>query len=194
MMGTVLHLESFDTCDTGVALRSKPHQKARTYEDGFAEGQSQAAAAFAAENESLREAVADSIESAGREYETIQAQVLRAVMPLLDSMLSALLPAMLEPALHAHLRDMVETALSDDLAKPLRLTVPVNQLEAIRGSLAQIHQGRIEIIADPALTDHAAWVSAQDQETALDLDGALALIAEHLQSLKELNKSAVEAS
>lgn len=182
-MTSLLSLESFDTdVAVNVADTSGPPP---TYEDGYEAGLADAKAMYEAEQATLQAAVVQSIGDAAFGYHEAQASMLASVQPLLTAMLSVFLPEALAPALHVRLKEIVLAAGASDLQGPMLLSLPPAQLGAVRQALADIDTSFVTFQADPNLTDHAAWVSVEKHETALDLDAALAVLKDRCAAISE---------
>lgn len=179
-MGKLLYLESFDQ---DVSNDDAAGELTQTYADGLAAGLVEAAEKFAADQVALRQELVQSVCDAAFSYHEAQAHMAASVAPLLEAMVSAILPAMLAPALHAHVMDMVQSALKTDLQRPVTLKVPAGQRAAVEAALADAQLPHIDIVTDPTLGGHAAWLIGPEQETALDLDETLAAIKAHMSAL-----------
>ena len=193
-MATVLRLESFDA---GRSVRQSVAQISdvpQGYHEGYAAGVAAAEATMLVANDQLQSDLVQIAKSALSTHETSQQQVVAAVAPLLDTLISTLLPKALLPVLHARLRDLVLRALEDDAAMPLILKVPPGQVDAVTKALADLAHAPLTILADPTLSNAAAWAIAPNGETALDLDGALAEIAGQIAAIQTLSTQTAEAS
>lgn len=179
-MGKLLCLESFDPDDSFDAATATPPQ---TFADGYAAGLAEAAEKFTSEQATLKQDLVQSISDAAFGYHEAQAHLITSIAPLFDAMVTAILPATLAPALHAHILDMVQSALKSDLQTPVILKVPADQCEAIAAIMGDANAPHVRIEADLALGNHAAWIIGAKEETALDLDGTLAAIMDHTSAL-----------
>lgn len=193
-MSALLNLEIFDGATDGDLSHAGKTAAPATYEEGYTDGLAAAEAAFQAQQSTLQNDLVQSIETAAFGYHEAQGAMIAAVQPLLESMLSTLLPAVLAPALHAHLRDMIDVALKEDLTVPIRLAVPPDQLEAVQVALGHTDVPQLKLTSDPDLQTHAAWICLDGTETALDLDGALAAIGAHIASLQTILEQPREVS
>ena len=176
-MGSVLHLESFDADAVAEGPSQMPVQN---YADGYAAGMQKAQADNAAMQHNLRQELVQSINDAAFGYHEAQAHLIESVTPLLNAMISVVLPELLAPALHAHIRDIVGRALRAELDAPVLLKVHPEQVEAVNISLAGIATPHLTVVGDPDMATFSAWVTGTERETALDLEATLAATKDHL--------------
>jgi len=165
-MGSVLQLENFDQNDF-LEIGHVPTVPAKpdAYNEGYADGLAAAEAQFAADQSRLTDDLIASVSANVLSQQALQQEVTVAVQPLLDAMINTLLPAALAPALHAHLADIVQTALLEDGRMPITLRVAPAQCAKVQEVLSGMDTANLQIVPDPSLSDASAWVITQTEET-----------------------------
>jgi len=183
-VASFLSLETFEDPAMAQAPRL-PEVALPTYDEGYAAGLAAAQAQLRREQAVLQDALVRNISECIAQSESAQLTLFRAIGPLFEAVQSQLLPALLAPALSAHIRELVEDALKADLQAPLRLTISPAHCDAVSRVLQAVTPN-LDIVADPEMGPHAALLCTPTQETSLDLDGALAAIAAHMSALEEV--------
>lgn len=184
-MAPGLQLEDFADDGAIAPGRNAPSRPAPTYEDGYADGLAAAEATFAADQAAFETGLREAIQRIDDDHTALAAVMMAALRPLHTAMLTTLLPTMLAPALIAHLRDLIETALATDLETPITIRVSDTHCQAVAAALSD-SASRVAVVADPALGPHEAMLTGAGWETALDLDAALAAIAATLADAETL--------
>lgn len=174
-MPTVLQLESFDF-GTAEQLKAAALEPPEGYQAGYVAGLAAAEAKMMADQTNLKESLVASVTTGLLTQQQAETDVVKAITPLIDAMLATILPALLDPALHTRLRDIVQEALAVDAHAILTLQVAPSAKEAMTLALADVGQGHVLIEANPDLSEGAAWVLSPRGETSIDFDAALAEI------------------
>lgn len=192
-MSSILELESFDL-GANALPPSTENQPDKGYEAGYVAGVAAAEASLIAAQTKALEDILQSIQLQQQTLAAAQAEVVRGVTPLLHVMIETLLPEALVPALHARLRDLVEDALNQDVGAELLLKVAADQVDMVTALLADTCAERVRIIAEPSLSQGAAWIVSPKGETSLDLHGARDAIAETVAATISLQNQTSEVS
>lgn len=182
-MSIAIHLENFDSGTVPSGFPQPIDEPAAGYEKGFEDGLAAGQWEAQQAQTQLRADLVQTISDQALTIETAQELLLCAMTPLFDDVLDRLLPQILSPALFATLQQIVVDACTSHVAGALTLTVAPDQVAPLQEAMEGIAQEQIKIVADPALTDHAAWVATPDAEIAVDLDAARAAIKAHLSNL-----------
>lgn len=185
-MASTLLLETFSDGKNDANAPQHAAQLTVTYEDGFAAGLAAAEDSFSSQQDVLRRELVTAVREAICDVDAIRAEVLAAVRPLHDAILSVLLPEVIAPALHSQLRTLVAEAASEDLASPLTVLVPPGQADALEIAVADIQAAGITFQEDHTLPTNAVRVATPKRETALDLDAAMSAIGKEMTALQEL--------
>lgn len=181
-MTAVLQLESFDS-PSGLSVNALATAEPAGYQDGYVAGVTATEAAMLAAQDQLRAEFVAAVQAASATFEDAQQQLLTTMTPLLDAMLTKVLPPALEPALCTRLRELVAQALTEDLQAQLTLRVSPEHLAAVQAALGNVSEHSISIQAAPDLDGAAAWLVTPKGETALDMNMVLAAISEHVRAL-----------
>lgn len=181
-MSSVLQLECFDSPGR-VSVKALAATEPEGYQDGYIAGVTATEATMAAAQDHLREDLVAAIQAASATFADAQEQLLATMTPLLDAMLTTVLPAALEPALWARLRALVTQALVEDSQAQLTLRVSPDHTSTVQAALSDFSDAPVTIEAAPELDGAAAWVVTPKGETALDMQAVLGVIAEHVRAL-----------
>lgn len=187
-MATILQLESFDAPGAMTSALALPAE-ADGYQDGYAAGAVATEAALKMTQDHLREELVTAVQAAGLTLQDAQTDLVASVIPLLDAILSKVMPATLAPALYENLRQLVIQALAIDAQSQLTLRIAPEHVEPVRHVLSNVSGPPIQVCEDPSLNGAAAWVVTPRGETALDMDAALATIRTHLEALQTVSNS-----
>lgn len=187
-MATLLQLESFDAPGAMTPALAPPAE-AEGYQDGYAAGAAATEAALKMTQDHLREELVAAVQAAGLTLQDVQKDLVASVTPLLNAILSQVMPATLAPALYENLRQLVTRALAADAQTQLTLRIAPEHVEPVRQVLRDIAEPPIQVCEDPSLNGAAAWVVTPRGETALDMDAALASIRTHLEALQTVPTS-----
>ena len=193
-MPATLHLEAFDMSPAHAPATPKAEAVVATYEDGYAAGLAAAEEGFAQDQLTLKEALVATLQEASIGYEAARTELLGAVQPLHEALVSALLPELLAPGLILHLRDLIAEACARDLPETVTIRVPAGQADILRAATADSTAQDIAFVEDPSLGTSAVRVSGPEHDTTLDLDAALAAIAAEMAALTTLTDPSTQAS
>lgn len=182
-----LRLESFD--DPRAASRmSEPAEPEGPGEDwraghaqGLAEGEARARAAREAEEAALSQALVTALEEAAWTYAEARAAVLGSLRPLLDAMMTRVLPEAAALSLVPRLLDVVEAAAATDSRAPVVIHVAPGLVTTVRAALPL--GAPATVVADAAMGPGAARLSLGEAETLLDPEACLGAVAEALAAL-----------
>ncbi len=177
-----LALETFDRNGSGQTAVANP-ANSRLYQEGFAAGLAEAATQFETDQLSLKAIVANEIADMSFGFTEARAHILSQITPLLQSILTVILPSVQSVSLKAMLLELVTDALAIDTNAPVRLTVHPDQERAMTDALAGVDHPNLVLHTDRNLKVHAAIATLCTGETSLDLDAALDLISGVLENM-----------
>jgi flagellar assembly protein FliH len=182
-----LRLEVFESADDGerpsFVLNDEDLEDTRlaAFEQGYKAGWDDATAAQADEAMQQRAMVARAIAAIRAEQEAARRHVLAALRPLLERIVSVVLPAAARAALPAMIADAVIPYADLATDVPVDLILNPASASAAEAILLEADAGpALRIVADPAIGEGQAILRHGESETRIDLDGAVARVAQVL--------------
>jgi flagellar biosynthesis/type III secretory pathway protein FliH len=178
-----LRLEVFEDT-SGLAAGSKlgleqaavEEAKLASYEQGYAAGWEDAAAAQSEEQARLGADIARNLQSLGFTYHEARVHVLRAIEPLLTGMIARLLPQTAREALGPLVHETLMT-LADGLADaPVTMVLNPASRVAVEAFLSGTNGLPLTIVEEPSLGEGQVYLRLGDAEARVDLDAAVAAI------------------
>jgi len=179
----MLRLEVFETDvrsglhDT-VVLDTMALEEAKlgSYDAGYSAGWEDAAAAHAGEQSQIKSDLARNLQSLGFTYQEARMHILRSIEPLLQEMVSRLLPELaretLAPVVLEVLMPMAEK-MSD---APVTLVLNPAARAAVEALLEQATGIPLTLIEEPTLSEGQVYLRMGGAEISVDLDRATAEI------------------
>jgi len=176
-----LRLEVFETDLSGpgrstvvLDMSALEEAKLASYDQGYAAGWEDAAAAQSDDQSRMRADLARHLQALGFSYQEARMHVLKAIEPLLVEMVSRLLPDLaretLAPVVLEALMPMAE-ALADT---PVTLTMNPAARSAIEALLEQATGLPLILHEEPTLGEGQVYLRLGSAETEVDLDRAIA--------------------
>lgn len=163
--------------------------KLTAYEQGYAAGWDDGVAAQAEDQTRLRADLARSLQGLSFTYLEARTHVLRAIEPLIDLILSRLLPVAARSSLAPMVLETLRP-LADDLADA-PVTLYVNP--AMRAAVASVLSGGealpVTLVDEPMLGEGQAVLRLGQIETRVDLDATVTAVAEAVRQFFEIAKS-----
>lgn len=150
----------------------------QAYEQGYTAGWDDAAAAQTDDQTRIKSDFARNLQSLGFTYQEARMHVLRAIQPLLQQIVSRLLPEMARETLASIALETL-MPLADEMADA-PVTVVLNPMSrpAVEALLEQATGLPLVVIEEPSLGEGQVYLRVGDNETRIDLDRATASIAE----------------
>lgn len=189
-----LKLEIFDMgegADLDAATQSLTEEaRLSVYEEGYSAGWEDAVAAEAAGQERLGADLARHLQDLGFTYQEARIHVLRMVEPLLEQVVTKLLPRIA----HAAIAPVVAEALmpmAEQLSEaPLHLVVNPTMRERVETRLSAMTSGLpLIVVAEPTLGEGQAYLRLGEAELRVDLDQAIARISDAVHGFFELSRT-----
>lgn len=185
-----LRLETFASDDAPFAPAAPPEggEEARlsAYDDGYAAGWEDALAARDDEAARLRDAVGQAFQTMGFSYHEARMHILHALRPLLEAMVSTLLPRLAAEAIGPMVAEVMMTLAADGADHPVVLRVHPSARSAVEGFLTPPSSLPLTVIDDGQLAPGQVVVQAGPSGARVDLDGAIAEIAAALAAFYDL--------
>lgn len=166
-MARLAFLEQFDQLGAEAAAEPAPPPG---WQDGFEAGLAQARGEAEVEQAALGAALAQGLADLSFAPAEARLILLSQLRPLFSVLIERLLPALARESLMPRMIDLLTQAAEQDLARPLRLSVPQGQGAALREAAAGLPFDSFEIVEDPALGPGEARLAAAQGETHLDID------------------------
>jgi len=188
-MAMSLHLEPFDDERAGVSDPSSVAQPDVSFEDGYAAGIAAAEENFAADQSVLTAALIDALRDIDTSYDRARADLITALGPLHQALVSVLLPELLAPTLVLRLQELLAEASRKICASPLTVLVPTGRAEILQHAVADSGLTDVTFAEETSLSPNSVRVMLAHGETALDLDAALAAIAEQMEVFSILTEN-----
>lgn len=168
-MGRLLILEPFDKPVEVTEVETISQDWHDGHAAGFAAGQ----AVLESHENRLREDIVQAILDLNFTYAEARTQVLASLAPLLNRVVSQVLPALSREMTLPHIVEMMMDAARRDSAAPMDVHVHPDVLPALQTVWPAAPGTVIRLAADPALAPGQALMRHQETETLLDLDGVL---------------------
>lgn len=152
-----------------------------SFEEGYNAGWTDATKASKDERAQVEAQIAESLKDFMFSRTEMQQQTLKELRPLIEGVLTALLPEALRPALAPMMIETLEQIASDTLSGSIVLAVPEGLSEMIEPMLDPAQWPDLSIIEDTTLSDARAEIRCGDTTRAIDLGEVQAQIT-HLVS------------
>lgn len=180
-----LRLEVFDAPGAGskhatIVIDTDALEEIRmqAYEQGYTAGWDDAAAAQTDDQTRIKSDFARNLQSLGFTFQEARMHVLRAVQPLLQQIVSRLLPEMARETLASIALETL-MPLADEMADaPVTVILNPASRPAVEALLEQATGLPLVVIEEPSLGEGQVYLRMGDNETRIDLDRATASIAD----------------
>jgi flagellar biosynthesis/type III secretory pathway protein FliH len=171
-MGRLLILEPFDAPPS----LADPPKVSEDWLDGHAAGFAAAQASRDERETSLRNEAIQAIMDMDFTYAEARSQVLRSLVPLLDSLVTQFLPALSRQTTVPTIVDMIMSAAWEDSKAPMVVHLHPDVLPSLQDAFPGSPSFSVALLADETLSPGQAILLHREAETLLDLDGILARI------------------
>ena len=149
----------------------------QAYEEGYTAGWDDAAAAQTDDQSRIKADFARNLQSLGFTFQEARMHVLRAIQPLLQQIVSRLLPEMARETLASIALETL-MPLADEMADaPVTVVLNPASRPAVEDLLDQATGLPLIVIEEPSLGEGQVYLRMGDTETRIDLDRATADIA-----------------
>ncbi|WP_233192765.1 FliH/SctL family protein [Acidimangrovimonas sediminis] len=179
-----LQLEVFETVAAAAApsdaalLDSAQIEEMRleSYEQGYKAGWEDATTAHAAEQDRIGADLARSLQTLSFTYHEARTHVLRALAPLLNDVVSVLLPVVAGAALAPQVADRIAPLAAAQSEVPVRIFVNPAARAAVEARLGDGLTLPVELVEEPTLGEGQATLRFGESEERIDLDAVVAEI------------------
>lgn len=181
---SALRLEVFDIPDAPLSRSSVimdagalEDMRLQAYEQGYTAGWDDAAAAQTHDQTRIKADFARNLQSLGFTFQEARMHVLRAIQPLIEKIITCLLPEVAREALASVALEAL-MPLADEMADaPVTLVLHPASRAAVETLLEQATGLPLTIIEEPTLGEGQVYLRLGDAETRIDLDRASADIS-----------------
>ena len=179
-----LRLEVFDMPDAPAARSTQVIDTAalddirmQSYEQGYTAGWDDAASIQTDDQQRIKSEFARNLQSLGFTFQEARIHVLRAVYPLIEEIVSHLLPEIARQSLASIALETLTPMINEMADAPITLVInPVSSL-AVTALLEQATGLSLTVVNEPTLGEGQVYLRLGDIETHVDLDLATAQIA-----------------
>ena len=178
-----LRLEVFDLPDAPAARSTQVIDTAaledirmQSYEQGYTAGWDDAASIQTDDQQRIKSEFARNLQSLGFTFQEARIHVLRAVYPLIEEIVSHLLPEIARKSLASIALETLTPMINEMADAPITLVInPVSSL-AVTALLEQATGLSLTVVSEPTLGEGQVYLRLGDIETQVDLDLATAQI------------------
>lgn len=179
----MLRLEVFESEHRGalpdtVVLDTMALEEAKlgSYDAGYSAGWEDAAAAQTGEQSQIRADLARNLQSLGFTYQEARMHILRSLEPLLQEMVSRLLPELARETLAPIVLEVLMPMAEKMADAPVTLVLNPVARAAVEALLDQATGIPLTLIEEPSLGEGQVYLRMGGAETSVDLDRATAEI------------------
>jgi flagellar assembly protein FliH len=173
-MGRLLILEPFDK----PVEVTDDHTISQDWHDGHAAGFAAGQAVMERQQDRLREDVVQAVLDMNFTFAEARTQVLKSLAPLLDRVVSQLLPAMSRDVTVPRIVEMMLAAAQLDSRAPMAIHVHPTVLAGLHAAWPAGAATAVTLIPDPGLSPGQALMQHNETETLLDPEGVLLRVRE----------------
>ncbi|MFD2741716.1 ABC transporter ATP-binding protein [Sulfitobacter aestuarii] len=156
--------------ENGIMDTALEDAKLQSFEDGYQAGWEDASKAHELEQTHVSAELAQSLQDLSFTYHEALGKLTLATQPLLQLILSKLLPPVLPTTLSAHILEQLNEMLCNQLEKSIHITVAPENLSALKSVFeAQVKQP-FNLKADALLSAGQASLRVDTAERVIDLD------------------------
>lgn len=190
-----LRLEVFDLPDapssrSSVMMESGALEDMRmqAFEQGYTAGWDDAAASQTDEQTRIKADFARNLQSLGFTFQEARMHVLRALQPLIQEIVTRLLPQVAREALASVALETL-MPMADEMADaPVTLVLNPASRSAVQALLEQATGLPLTIVEEPTLGEGQVYLRLGDIETRIDLDAATTAITRAVSDFFDLNE------
>lgn len=187
-----LRLETFALSAEDAPLAPPPAPAAEAearltaYDDGYAAGWDDAVAARDDDAARLREAVGQNLQTLNFTWHEARTHVLHSLRPLLEAMVTRLLPQLAAAGMPAMVADAMMALATEGAETPVTLRLHPASRTAVEGFLSAPGVLPFAVVEDPALSPGQVVLLSGPSGTRIDLDGTIAELTAALAAFYDL--------
>ncbi len=177
MTGLSDFLDDFSTAtaaptEPGVDPQVAEAQRLESFEEGYRAGWDDSVKAQRADGAQLSSTLTQRLGDLSFTYHEAYGAMTKAMMPLLEELVSTVLPQIARENLGAHLVEQLQSMATDIAAAPVEIAVAPSQRAAVEPLMEGTHGFDVTLVEDPSLSDDQADIRFGGTERQIDL-GAL---------------------
>jgi flagellar assembly protein FliH len=187
-----LRLEVFDE-PLAAASPADPggdEQRLAIYEQGYAAGWEDAQTALAGDQNRARADLARNLQSLSFTYHEARGHILRALAPLMETVVSRILPDIAREALPSTVLETLMNAAEDIVDAPVTIVLNPASRPAVETLLSQATGLPVTLRDEPTLAEGQVYIRLGDSETQVDLDRAVSEVAAAVRNFFTLENGA----
>lgn len=163
-------------------------QKLEAFEKGYRAGWDDAVKAYSDERSHLSAGLGQHLQDLSFTYHEAYGQMMKAVNPLLNEMVTVLLPQVARAALGVHIAEQLEQLTAEIGGAAVEIAVSPNKLEAVSELLDGDFGFPLRLVPDDTLSDEQADIRFGEQERQIDLGELIASVIEAVQGFAYENQ------
>jgi flagellar assembly protein FliH len=150
--------------------------KLDSYDRGYQAGWEDAASAQADDRATISAELARNLQSLTFTYQEARAHVLRALRPFMSGLAERVLPTIAHESLGAIVAEAIAPLAEKAADQPIKLVLHPSRRESVEAYLAATVGLPLIVEEEPSLGEGQVFLVMGKQESAVDLDGAVAAI------------------
>lgn len=163
-------------------------KKLEAFEKGYRAGWDDAVKAQSDDRTRISSAFGQHLQDLSFTYHEAYTQVMNAVTPLLNEMVTSLMPALARETLGHHIVDQLKTMSREIGQMEVVIAVAPNRVEAVTPLLKQDFGFPIRLMPDDTLAEEQADIRFGDTERQIDLSDLIASVAEAVEGFAHDNR------
>ncbi len=158
------------------------------YDKGYAAGWEDASQAASQSHDRLDAAMANNLEDLGFTYHEARAHVMRSLTPLLNGILSKLLPRMIRDSLGSRIMEEIDALAEGAADTPIEIMVHPGDADQLRPIVERITSLPLSLVIESTVPQGQIFLRIGSVEREIDLEGAISNIGQAITALDDLNK------
>ena len=173
-------LENFGAYARGtpVALTdvSLEEQKLEAFEKGYQAGWDDSVKAGSDDTRRVSADFAQNLQDLSFTYQEAHSAVLGSLRPLLDQMVSTVLPAIAQKTLGLQLSELLQSLVSEHGAQPVEIVAAPTNIATLEGLLDASDQMAVTAVEEPSMAEGQVYIRFGTQEREINITDVLAAI------------------
>ncbi len=176
-----LSLESFDDPEASAS------QETTIYQDGYDQGLADARKSQEADQSELTIGLVQAISDLEFKYVEARAEITASLAPMFEAVTQKVLPQCISHSFIMQITAILNGSTAQCASIPLKIAVHPSQKDAVALALKQSVSNAV-ITADDQLSNHAAWICHDREETHFDMDAVAKKIEVILSTISQLEE------
>jgi flagellar assembly protein FliH len=163
--------------EPGIDPQEVEAQRLESFEEGYRAGWDDAVKAQKDESSQVSSALAQRLSDLSFTYLEAQSAMTKSMMPLLQEMVSTVLPKLARQNLGAHLAEQINGLVAEIGAVPVEIAVAPGQRAVVEPLIDGDHGLDVTIVEDASLTEDQADIRFAENERQVDLGALIEQVA-----------------